>query len=61
MSNHRFDVFGKEVLIEREEEHWTACYIGTDGKRRSAKDIVMDQLIGKLFRVSCILLITEVN
>jgi hypothetical protein len=41
MSNHRFDVFGREVLVLREQDHWAAYYMGTDGKRRSAKDIVI--------------------
>lgn len=41
MANYRFDVYGREVLIEQEKDHWTAYYIGTDGKRRSATDIVI--------------------
>jgi hypothetical protein len=47
MSNHRFDVFGREVLVLREQDHWTAYYIGTDGKRRSAKDIVIPASIAE--------------
>ena len=34
-------VYGREVLVLREQGHWSAYYIGTDGKRRSAKDIVI--------------------
>lgn len=36
-----FDVYGTQVLVLRERGHWSACYIGADGKRRSAKDIVI--------------------
>jgi hypothetical protein len=61
MPKLRYDVYGREVLIGRERDHWSAYYIGADGKRRSATDIVMVQLIRKLFRVTCIFLITEVN
>ena len=41
MLKPRFDVFGREVLVLREQDHWTAYYVSTDGKRRSAKDIVI--------------------
>ena len=39
MPKHRFDAYGREVLIEREQDQWSAYYIGADGKRRSATDI----------------------
>ena len=41
MAKYRFDVFGREVLILRKQDRWSAYYVGTDGKRRSAKDIVI--------------------
>ena len=37
----RFDVYGREVLIEREQGHWSAYYLIAAGKRLSAKDIVI--------------------
>jgi len=47
MSKHRFDVFGREVLVLREPDHWTAYYIGSDRKRRSATDIVIPASIAE--------------
>jgi len=41
MRQFKFNVYGREVLIERTRDHWSAYYIGADGKRRSAKDIVI--------------------
>ena len=37
----RFDVFGRQVLVERSAQGWTVFYPGTDGKRRPATDIVV--------------------
>jgi len=36
-----FDVFGRRVLIEREERGWRAYYPGPDGKRRAAVDVML--------------------
>ena len=36
-----FDVFGRRVIVHRENERWAAYYAGADGKRRAAKDIVI--------------------
>lgn len=47
MRKHRFDVYGREVLILREEGRWIAYYIGADGKRRSATDIVIPTSIAE--------------
>ena len=41
MQKLRFDVYGRQVLVLREHDHWSAYYIGAEGKRRSAKDIVI--------------------
>ena len=41
MGKLRFDVFGREVLVLREQGRWSAYYTGTDGKRRTATDIVI--------------------
>jgi hypothetical protein len=37
----RFDVFGRRVLVSRNEGRWTAFYGGAEGKRRIASDIVI--------------------
>ena len=36
-----FDVFGRRVIVDRQDERWVAFYTGADGKKRSAKDIVI--------------------
>ena len=47
MPQHRLDVFGREVLILREQNRWSANYICTEGKRRSATDIVIPASVAK--------------
>ena len=37
----KFDVFGREVLIVEKDSGWEAFYLGSEGKRRAAKDIVI--------------------
>lgn len=37
----RFDVFGREVGVLREDGRWTAVFIGRDGKNRAAPAIVI--------------------
>ena len=37
----RFDVFGRAVAIERAGDRWSVYYLGTEGKRRPARDIVV--------------------
>lgn len=37
----RFDVFGRRVLIAESNSGWVAFYMGDDGKRRSAPDIIV--------------------
>ncbi len=40
--NHmRFDVFGRDVLVERRDEKWSVFYVGLDGKRLPADDIII--------------------
>lgn len=41
MTSRRFDVFGRLVQISASETGWDVFYLGTDGKRRPAKDIVI--------------------
>jgi len=37
----KFDVFGRLVLVAESANGWAAFYLGTEGKRRPAKDIVL--------------------
>ncbi len=41
MTSLRFDVFGRHVLVAASEYGWTAFYMGAEGKRRPATDIVV--------------------
>lgn len=44
MADHRFNVFGKLVLIRGSAGAWEAFYPGPDGKRRPADFIVPDDI-----------------
>lgn len=37
----KFDVFGRVVLVVESENGWCAFYLGAEGRRRPAKDIVV--------------------
>jgi len=37
----RFDVFGRQVVVERREGAWAVFYPGAEGKRRRADDLVI--------------------
>lgn len=41
MKSIKFNVFGRDVLIEKNEDGWQAFYLGSEGKRRPARDIVV--------------------
>jgi hypothetical protein len=41
MAMLKFDVFGRRVLVSRNEGRWTAFYGGAEGKRRLASDITI--------------------
>jgi hypothetical protein len=41
MNTLRFDVFGRKVLVVASSNGWVTFYVGTEGKRRSAPDIVI--------------------
>ena len=41
MKSLKFDVFGRDVLIIGSSSGWKAFYVGTEGKRRPATDIVI--------------------
>jgi hypothetical protein len=40
-----FDVFGRLVLAERTTVGWRCFYLGDDGKRRAATDLVVPEFI----------------
>jgi hypothetical protein len=41
MKSLKFDVFGQDVLIVEKDGGWEAFYLGSEGKRRPAKDITV--------------------
>ena len=41
MKGQKFDVFGRRVLVSRLGDGWQAYYLGNEGKRRRADDIVI--------------------
>ncbi|KGS08413.1 DUF7661 family protein [Burkholderia sp. ABCPW 111] len=60
MTTLRFDVFGKQILVERAQDRWVPFYPGSDGKRRPAHFVIPDfleaeelgQYLGDLFHES---------
>jgi hypothetical protein len=45
MAPLKLDVFGRSVLVERCAEGWKAFYLGSDGKRRRAEDLIIPSTI----------------
>ena len=41
MKSLRFNVFGRQVLVSKINGRWATFYLGEEGKRRSAIDIVV--------------------
>lgn len=41
MNTLKFDVFGRKVHVVASSNGWITFYVGTEGKRRSAPDIVI--------------------
>ena len=41
MKTLKFDVFGRAVLIVETGSGWEAYYLGNEGKRRPARDIIV--------------------
>lgn len=37
----RFDVFGRQLLVSRTALGWTCWYLGPEGKKRPAPDLVI--------------------
>jgi hypothetical protein len=47
MDTLRFDVFGRRVLVASTANGWVTFYLGNEGKRRPAPDIVIPPDITK--------------
>ena len=45
MKTLKFDVFGRDILVVEKDGGWEAFYLGNEGKRRVAKDIVVPSSI----------------
>lgn len=43
----KLNVFGRPVLVERRGDDWVAYYLGSEGKRRPAEDIMIPASIGE--------------
>jgi len=41
MKSLRFSVFGRQVIVAESKIEWATFYVGADGKRRPATDIVV--------------------
>jgi len=41
MKSLRFDVFGRHILSTKSGKGWAAYYLGAEGKRRPAMDILV--------------------
>ncbi len=37
----KFDLFGTPIEVVRSDQHWRVYYLGNDGTRRPARDIVI--------------------
>jgi hypothetical protein len=57
MSEFRFNVFGKFILVDTASGGWNSFYLGPDGKRRPADFVIpefisaedLEQYLGDLF------------
>jgi hypothetical protein len=47
MKTLKFDVFGRDIAIVKIESGWQAFYLGNDGKRRPANDIIVPSNIAE--------------
>ena len=47
MKSIRFDVFGRRVLVVGSEAGWSVFYLGSEGKRRPAHDILVPPYVSE--------------
>jgi hypothetical protein len=45
MAPLKLEIFGRTVLVERRVDGWEAFYLGSDGKRRRAEDLIIPSTI----------------
>jgi hypothetical protein len=45
MAPLKLEVFGRSVLVERRVDGWEAFYLGNDGKRRRAEELIIPSTI----------------
>jgi hypothetical protein len=43
----KLDVFGRSVLVERDDDAWVVFYLSGDGKRRRADDIFIPSTVSE--------------
>ena len=53
MNQFRFDVYGREIVVESKSKGWKAYLLGGDGKRRAADvsipaDLHAEEILGYL-------------
>ncbi|WP_226669287.1 hypothetical protein [Microbulbifer aggregans] len=44
MKYYKYNIFGREVLIERRSDGWKTFYQGSEGKRRNAGIFIPDEV-----------------
>ena len=47
MTSLKLDVFGRRVSVVESENGWSVFYLGNEGKRRPATDIVIPQSLSE--------------
>ena len=43
MASFKFDVYGRRMLVEESAQGWAAFYLGDEGKRRPATDVIIPE------------------
>lgn len=43
MASFKFNVYGRRMLIEESAQGWEAYYLGDEGKRRPATDVIIPE------------------
>ena len=47
MDSIKFDVYGKQIMVSRTGNRWNVDYMGDQGKRRPATDILIPDFISE--------------
>lgn len=47
VQSHRFNVFGRHILAIWSDDGWTVFFVGSEGKRRPAEDILIPRDISE--------------